>query len=237
MEALLTCKNLNIEYEGRTAVQDVSFELYPGEYIYIVGENGSGKSTLLKAILGLIPKKSGEIIFGGGLTRRGIGYLPQQTGIQRDFPARVGEVVISGRLGVLGRRPFFCEKDRVEADKNMEELHILDLKRRSYRELSGGQQQRALLARALCATDRLLLLDEPVSGLDPIATAEMYSVIRELNRSRGVAIVMVSHDISSALGNAEKILHLDSSVEFFGTSEDYAQSDIGKRFFGGDGHA
>lgn len=229
---LLECRNVVMGYDGAAVVNSVSFELERGDYLCIVGENGSGKSTLLKGILGLIPLRGGSVGFSDGLKRTDIGYLPQQTQAQRDFPATVREVVLSGCLNG-SRGPFYSRVDRNLANKNMEKLSVTDIARRSYRELSGGQQQRVLLARALCAAKELLLLDEPVTGLDPVVTAEFYCLIKKLNRDSGIAVIMVSHDIECAVENANKILHLgERGVEFFGTTEDYLKSDAGRRFAG-----
>lgn len=229
---LLECRKVVMGYDGAAVVNSVSFELERGDYLCIVGENGSGKSTLLKGILGLIPLRGGSVGFSDGLKRTDIGYLPQQTQAQRDFPATVREVVLSGCLNG-SRGPFYSSADRNLANKNMEKLSVTDIARRSYRELSGGQQQRVLLARALCAAKELLLLDEPVTGLDPVVTAEFYCLIKKLNRDSGIAVIMVSHDIECAVENANKILHLgERGVEFFGTTEDYLKSDAGKRFAG-----
>ena len=230
--AQLTCQNLCAGYDGRPVLQDLSFELLAGDYLCIVGENGSGKSTLMKTILGLQAPISGRILTGDGLRKNEIGYLPQQTQAQRDFPATVREVVLSGCLNG-SKGPFYSRADRSLANKNMEKLSITNIANRSYRELSGGQQQRVLLARALCAAKELLLLDEPVTGLDPVVTAEFYRLIKKLNRDSGIAVIMVSHDIECAVENANKILHLGSrGVEFFGTTEDYLKSDAGRRFAG-----
>ena len=230
---LLECRNVVMGYDGAAVVNSVSFELERGDYLCIVGENGSGKSTLLKGILGLIPLRGGSVGFSDGLKRTDIGYLPQQTQAQHDFPATVREVVLSGCLNG-SRGPFYSRADRNLANKNMEKLSVTDIARRSYRELSGGQQQRVLLARALCAAKELLLLDEPVTGLDPVVTAEFYCLIKKLNRDSGIAVIMVSHDIECAVENANKILHLgERGVEFFGTTEDYLKSDAGRRFAGG----
>ena len=204
-EHLIKVENLTLSYENMTVVKDLSFTVESGDYLCIVGENGSGKSTLVKSLLSLKKPVGGEITFGGGLRRNEIGYLPQQTGAQHDFPASVGEVVISGCLNSMGFRPFYTDRERKKAAENMERLSISDLKKRSFRELSGGQQQRVLLARALCATSKLLLLDEPVSGLDPMVTAEMYELIADINRS-GVTVVMVTHDVRAALKYAGHIL-------------------------------
>ena len=219
--ALITMKDVTIAFEGVVAVEKVSFRLDPGDYLVIVGENGSGKSTLMRAMLGLVRPRSGSIVYGDGLTRERIGYLPQQTAAQRDFPASVEEVVLSGCVNRMGRRCFYNKSDRAKAEANMALLDVIRLRRKSYRTLSGGQQQRTLLARALCATDAILLLDEPVTGLDPAAAAEFYDVIRDLNRKHGVAVVMVSHDLGGAMRDANKVLVMNRGVDFFGRVEDY----------------
>lgn len=221
---LLECKNLCMSYEGTIAVDDVSFTLDEGDYLCIVGENGSGKSTLMKGLLGLKSPLSGSIEFNG-LKQTEIGYLPQQTAAQKDFPATVNEVVMSGCLNRKGIAPFYNKKDKIRADKAIEKLRLTEFKKRCYRDLSGGQQQRVLLARALCATEKLLLLDEPVSGLDPMVTTQMYATIKSLNDS-GVTVIMVSHDLQSALQYGNKILHMDTAANFFGSTEDYLKTDI-----------
>lgn len=219
-EYLINVENLTLSYENMTVIKDMDFHVTGGDYLCIVGENGSGKSTLVKALLSLKKPVGGTISFSGGLKRNEIGYLPQQTGAQQDFPASVYEVVISGCLNSRGIRPFYSERERKMAAENMERLGITHLRKRSYRELSGGQQQRVLLARALCATKKLLLLDEPVSGLDPMVTAEMYELIADINRS-GVTVIMVTHDISAALKYASHILCLRQDTWFFGTPEEF----------------
>lgn len=221
--ALIKTENLTLSYENMTVIEDLSFNVDSGDYLCIVGENGSGKSTLVKALLGLKKPESGAITFGDGLLQREIGYLPQQTSAQRDFPASVFEVVISGCLNSRGLRPFYSAKERKAALENIERLGISELKNRSYRELSGGQQQRVLLARALCATKKLLLLDEPVTGLDPMVTAELYELIASINKS-GVTIVMVTHDMQSALKYASHILCLTESDSFFGDVSEFLES-------------
>lgn len=226
MSYLIECKNLTAGYEGMPVVKDLSFNVSAGDYLCIVGENGSGKSTLMKTILGLRSALSGEIIFGDGLKQTEIGYLPQQTAAQKDFPATVREVVLSGCLGRKGLSPFYSKADKKLCDDNIELLGITHIAHRSYRNLSGGQQQRVLLARALCATKKLLLLDEPVSGLDPMVTAEMYDIISKLNRDQGVTIIMVSHDLQGALKYGTKILHMESGAYFFGTTAEYRSTDI-----------
>jgi zinc transport system ATP-binding protein len=199
-----------------------------GSYLCIVGENGSGKTTLMKTLLHLQKPLSGTISYGDGLKPDEIGYLPQQTEVQRDFPASVYEIVISGCQSRLGRRAFYGKEEKALAADAMRRMAIEDLRDRCYRDLSGGQQQRVLLARALCAARKIILLDEPVSGLDPKVTAELYKLIEDLNRE-GVTIMMVSHDISTALRNATHILHIGSEM-FFGTRQEYLNSRIGRMF-------
>lgn len=225
--AIITCQNLSLGYDGREIVHDLSFEVHTGDYLCIVGENGSGKSTLMRTILGLQQPLGGSILTGDGLGRREIGYLPQQTQVQRDFPASVWEVVLSG-CQARSRRTFYNSEDKQTARDNIERLGLTPLARRCYRELSGGQQQRVLLARALCATRKLLLLDEPVSGLDPKVTAELYRLIEQLN-GEGVTIIMISHDIVSAVQYASHILHIGARI-FYGTKQAYLQSDMGGLF-------
>jgi len=211
----LTCQDLTLGYEGKTVVSNLSFSVNKGDYICIVGENGSGKSTLMKALLRLKAQISGQIITGDGLTQKDIGYLPQQTAVQKDFPATVREVVRSGCLNRCGLRPFYNSDEKRMAEDNMEKLGIADIAKHCYRELSGGQQQRTLLARALCATGKILLLDEPAAGLDPVAADEMYTLIKKLNGD-GVTIIMISHDIAAAVKYASHILHM-GELSFFGT--------------------
>ena len=230
----LTCQNLSVGYDGRPVLQGLNFEVSAGDYLCIVGENGSGKSTLMKTILGLQTPISGTILTGDGLRKNEIGYLPQQTQVQKDFPASVKEIVLSGCQGRCGRRPFYSKKEKRLAADAMDKMRISQLAGRCYRELSGGQQQRGLLARALCATRNKLLLDEPVSGLDPKVTVEMYELIESLNQEDGITVIMISHDLSAALRYASHILHIDDSV-FFGTKADYLRSPQGKLFDSGKG--
>ena len=220
--ALITLRNVTVAFEGVAAVEDVSFELNRGDYMVIIGENGSGKSTLVRTMLGLVHPRSGVIYYGDGLKRNQIGYLPQQTAAQRDFPASVEEVVLSGCVSRMRPLQFFYDRKLKErASEKMEMLDISNLRSKSYRTLSGGQQQRVLLARALCATDSLLLLDEPVTGLDPSTTKEFYELIRSLNREHGVSIAMVSHDLRSAMKDANKVLVVDKGVSFCGSISEY----------------
>ncbi len=226
--ALLTVQNLSLGYDSRVIVSGLSFSVNAGDYLCIVGENGSGKTTLMKTLLHLQEPVSGHILPGDGLKRNEIGYLPQQTIVQRDFPASVREIVLSGFQGRCGLRPFYNREEKQIALDNMERMGIANLAKRCYRDLSGGQQQRVLLARALCATRKILLLDEPVSGLDPKVTIDMYDLIAELNRE-GITIIMISHDIAAAVRYATHIHHIGSHV-FFGTRDAYTGSDIGRLF-------
>ena len=231
--AQLCCKNVGFAYGGETVLSGVNFSVNAGDYLCIVGENGSGKSTLMKGILGLKEPSEGEIVFGDGLKANEIGYLPQQTGIQRDFPARVGEVVLSGRISGMGHRLFYSRADREAASENLERMGIEELKDRCYMELSGGQQQRVLLARAMCATKKLLLLDEPVTGLDPNAANEMYNLIKLINLCDKISVIMVTHDVHEAVRYATHILHLGHGQLFFGSVEEYRKSDHVRRLLGG----
>ena len=219
--ALLTINNAQLGYDGKIVLQDVSFLVERGDYLCVVGENGSGKSTLIKTLLGLLPAIAGDIELGEGLKQNEIGYLPQQTEVQKDFPASVSEIVLSGCLGRCGLRPFFNQEEKELARANMERLGIASLAKRCYRELSGGQQQRVLLARALCATKRILLLDEPVQGLDPKASEGMYQLIKQLNEESDITVVMVSHDLTASLQYASHILAIEPQTTFFGTRDDY----------------
>ena len=220
MMAQLTCQNLCVGYDGKSVLQDLDFEVFAGDYLCIVGENGSGKSTLMKTILGLLSPISGRILTGDGLRKNEIGYLPQQTVVQKDFPASVREIVLSGCQGRCGSRPFYNKEEKQLALDAMDKMQITQLAKHCYRELSGGQQQRVLLARALCATQKMLLLDEPVSGLDPKVTAEMYALIEKLNCEDGITVIMISHDIAAAVQYASHILHIGDTV-FFGTKDAY----------------
>ena len=231
--AQLQCIQLTLGYEGHAVLSDLSFSVHAGDYLCIVGENGSGKSTLMKTILGLMKPLSGTIRWGEGLEENEIGYLPQQTAVQKDFPATVWEIVLSGCQSRVGLRPFYGKAEKALARENLEKMGLTPLAKRCYRQLSGGQQQRVLLARALCATRKLILLDEPVSGLDPKVTADMYELIRGLNRE-GVTVIMISHDVSAALCYASHILHVGREV-FFGTVEDYQSSALAKRFLDAEG--
>lgn len=220
--AQIICRDLAIGYEGKTAVQNINLSVKKGDYLCVIGENGAGKSTFMKTLLGLLPPVSGKIEFYDGLKKNEIGYLPQQTEVQKDFPASVREIVLSGCQGRSGLRPFYNTQEKELSEDAMERMQITDLARRCYRELSGGQQQRVLLARALCATQKMLLVDEPVSGLDPKATAQMYELLEELNEIDGITIIMISHDIAAAMKYASHILRVGKHT-FFGTRDEYLE--------------
>lgn len=228
--AYLTCENVTLRYESTPVLKNLSFSVEKGDYLCIVGENGSGKSTLIKCLLGLKAADEGKLTLGDGLKRSEIGYLPQQSMIQRDFPASVREVVLSGCLNSHGLHPFYTKKDRVRAEEQMKCMRITELADRCYRELSGGQQQRVLLARALCATKKLLLLDEPVTGLDPLVTTELYGILEHLHRDHGITVIMVTHDVECAVRHAKSILHIGKKTSFFGPCTDYLNSEAGKGF-------
>lgn len=233
MKPVIRCEHVDFGYENCDAVVDLNLEIFPGDYLCVVGENGSGKSTLVKGLLGLLKPTAGVLTVAEELKRDGIGYLPQQTAAQKDFPATVSEVVLSGALKRKGRRPFYNREEKARAQANMERLGIQKLASRCFRELSGGQQQRVLIARALCATDRMLILDEPITGLSPAAIQDFYQLIRKLNREDQMTVVMVTHDIHSAVTQAGKILHMGRNVLFSGSREAYLESPQGKLFLGG----
>ena len=231
--AMIACNNASFAYDGKTVLDKLNFKVNEGDYLCIVGENGSGKTTLMNGLLGLSRPKTGEIIFGDGLKSNQIGYLPQQNSAHKSFPASVYEVVISGRLNSRGLLPFYSKEDKLAATNIMDKLGILPIRKKSFSELSGGQQQRALLGRAMCATKKALLLDEPATGLDPLVTRELYSTIQTLSSEMGITIIMISHDVRAAVEYASHILHLKNRQAFFGTTEEYKQTAIGKNFLSG----
>ncbi|MHB9296191.1 zinc transport system ATP-binding protein [Pillotina sp. SPG140] len=229
---ILLCQNVSLGYDGHIVVRALDFSVRAGDYLCIVGENGCGKSTIIKGILKLIPPLHGSIQIDPTVKKSDIGYLSQQVVAKNDFPAGVFEIVLSGVIGTMGLRPFYSRKEKQRAEEAMRQLLISDLKSRCYRELSGGQQRRVLIARALCASQKLLVLDEPAAGLDPVVTAEMYELLRTLNKEQGITLIMVSHDIHAAETYANRILHIQNKGEayFFGTPAEYAQSHYGKAF-------
>lgn len=219
---LIKCENASFGYEGKKIISDLSFEINEGEYVCMVGDNGSGKSTLLKGILGLISPLRGSVVYSEALKDHVIGYLPQQSGLQGGFPATVWEVVLSGTLATKKNKFFYSHADKEKAYTQIKKLEISNLLRKNFAELSGGQQQRVLIARALCASDRMLILDEPVTGLDPTAAHELYELLEIQNKKHGTAILMVTHDVENALDYADKILHIGIDGFFFGDRRDYS---------------
>lgn len=229
-ETLFTCNDLALGYDGKTIIEHLDFEVNNGDYLCIVGENGAGKSTLIKTLLNLMKPISGKIATGKNWNQFEIGYLPQQTEVQKDFPASVWEVVLSGTLSKCGNRPFYRKEEKALAEENIKKMDIWELRKKCYRNLSGGQQQRVLLARALCATTKLILLDEPTSGLDPKATTDFYDIVHKLNAD-GITVIMVSHDIKTSIKYASHILHMSRHRTFFGKKDEYLKSNLSKIFF------
>lgn len=235
--SLISVDNVSFVYGGKTVVSGLSFDIEANDYLCIVGENGSGKTTIMKGITGLKKPSSGSITFGEGLNSYEVGYLPQREEIQRDFPASVEEIVLSGRLNVHSSKTRYSKLDKLSSEGYMHLLGIADLKKEAYRELSGGQQQRVLLARALCSMKRVLLLDEPASGLDPVTSKEMYRIINNINKENDITIIMVTHDMLAASHYAKHILHVENKPLFYGSKEDYFKSEAAKRYLGGENNA
>jgi zinc transport system ATP-binding protein len=227
--AYIKCKNLAVGYEGKPVAEDINMKIEKGNYVCIVGENGAGKSTLMKTLLNLVKPISGEILYEEDYNAYDVGYLPQQTQAQMDFPASVWEIVLSGNLARLKHRPFYGPEEKSRTKKNLKKMDMWDKRQESFRNLSGGQKQRVLLARALCASEKMLVLDEPVSGLDPIVTADFYKLIYKLNQE-GLTILMVSHDLKEGLEHATHVLHMGQDKIFFGTKEDYVKSEESRYF-------
>lgn len=232
---LINVKGLTFTYDGKVAVENLNFTIEDGDYLCIVGENGAGKSTLIKGLLNLKQPTKGEIYIDKSLKINEIGYLPQQTQLQRDFPANVYEIVLSGCLNKLKWKPFYTKKEKMIVEEKLEQLEISHLKHCCYSQLSGGQQQRVLLARALCATKKVLLLDEPSSGLDPLVTESLYNLINKINKEQNLTIIIVSHDIQNVVKYSNKVLHLQTKQLFFGTTNKYLSSSIGQKYLRGDG--
>lgn len=234
---LITAENLNVGYEGKSVAENINFTVDSGNYLCILGENGAGKSTLMKTLLSLKSPVSGKLELEKSIIKNKIGYLPQQTEVQKGFPATVFEIVLSGFVSKCGLRPFYGRKEKEQAALWLKRLEIEDIKNKSYKKLSGGQQQRVLLARALCAADKLILLDEPTAGLDPLVTKNMYSLISSLNKENGVTVIMISHDFDAALKYSSHILQITHSGCFFGTTEEYTESSFFTAFSGKEGES
>ncbi len=235
MKRLINCKNASFGYDSKTVAENINFEIYEGDYVFIVGENGSGKSTLIKGILSLIKPYSGEIEFENGLTKKDIGYFPQHTEMKNDFPASVEEIVLSGCMGNSSGKLFYNKADKALAEEKMKLLDVFDIRKKAFSQLSGGQRQRALLSRALCAAKSMLILDEPASNLDPLVTREFYHVIDKINKEMNITVLMVSHDMNSTVKYARKVLHLGDNENFFGDLDSYLSTGPGRIFLGGKG--
>ena len=227
---LVECQNSSFGYDGHIIARSVSFSLRAGDFLCIVGENGSGKTTLLRGLLRLLSPMEGTITFSPELRQTDIGYLSQEAIQKKDFPAGVFEIALSGNLGKMGLRPFYTSAEKRRAEEYLDQLGIADMKNRCFRELSGGQQRRVLLARSLCAAQKLLVLDEPFAGLDPLISAELYQLLKKIHQEMGMTIIMVSHDIEVA-HCATHALHLRKKQLFFGGMEEYRQSEVGRKFF------
>lgn len=229
---VLECVDVSIGYEDQTVVNGLNFRMDEGDYVCVVGENGAGKSSLLKGILGLAKVKAGKIEFGLPKGRKDIGYLSQQKDFQNNFPATVQEVVWSGFVGNMGFRPFYTIEEKKKAKRLIEEFGMTEYSKKPFSVLSGGQKQRILLARALCASDKFLLLDEPVTGLDPVACQELYDLLKKINKEKKTTILMVTHDLNKAIEDSNKILHIGRVNGYFGASDEYLESEAAKSFLG-----
>ena len=220
--SLLEINNLVLGYEKQTIINNISFEVNNNDFILIVGSNGVGKSTLVKGILGLIKPLSGEINYND-LKKKFVGYMPQETKVDANFPASVKEIVLSGLLNNMGFRPFYNKEDKKRLDEVLSILHIENLKNKSFSELSGGQRQKVLLARSLCATKKLLILDEPSNNLDQQSKAEFYTTLKHLNEGHNIAIIMITNDIDndSLIGN--KVLALKTDGYTFTSTDEYME--------------
>ncbi len=232
---ILKCENVALSYDGRTVAENIDFQIDEGDYLCVLGENGSGKTTLINALLGLKKVANGKIVYGEGVKAENIGYLPQKQSVGADFPACVREIVRTGFLGKRGFRFYYSKEERERAEELMKTLGIDGFAKRAFGELSGGQQKRVLLARALCSTENLLILDEPTAALDPIVTEELYEMTKKLNDEEKISIIMVSHDVSAATKYANKILHIKHEQLFFGSTEEYLKTELAKAYLGGHG--
>lgn len=220
---LIEFKDLCIGYEHKVIIKNINLEINDGEYVCVFGDNGVGKTTFLKTILGLIPPLSGSIIIEDTFNKKEVGYLPQRMQLKPEFPASCFEIVLSGCVNRLKIWPFYRKSHRDLAIEKMKLLGVANLKDKPFRVLSGGQQQRILLARALCATDRLLILDEPFTGLDYHAAKSLYDLLEKINKQLNVTIIVVSHFMEDILAYSTKVVHLSKEEVFCGTPEQYVQ--------------
>ncbi len=219
MEQIIKAENLAIGYDKCPVAEHINFKINRGDYVCIIGENGAGKSTLVKTILGLIPPVGGSLEASDDIS---IGYLPQQTTLQKDFPATVKEIVMTGLLP--GKKGFFyTKKDKETAMEKLSVMGIEDLAGKNFKNLSGGQQQKVLMARALCISGDAMLLDEPVTGLDPNATDDLYEMVKKLHK-KGIAIIMVSHDRNAITRDSDHIMYIGDTF-FYGTNKEFIASE------------
>lgn len=221
--AILTAKKVKIGFGENVVIKDASFSLDEGDFACVVGTNGSGKSTLIKAILGLIKPMSGTIEYGEGLTQTTIGYLPQETRPDANFPATVEEIVLSGCLGHMKMRPFYCHKEHEHVRESLRTLGIDELAKASFMKLSGGQKQKVLLARSLSATKKLLILDEPSNNLDYKSRKDFYKTLKKLNSEQGLTIIMITHDLDAddLIGN--KVVAISDGVAKIAATAEYLE--------------
>lgn len=223
--ALLICRNLAVGYDGIRQCENISFTLHEGEHLSVIGRDGSGKTALVSAILGLDSPMEGEVTYCGGLKRSEIGCMPQNDMLMGN--ARVLDTVLAGCLGGMNKW-FVGRGEKQRAMDCLTELGAADLAARRMGELSGGQRQRVLLARALCSAERLLILDEPLRGLDAVAAEELLCLIHRIGEERNVSVIFINPPTPRGT-----VLHLAGKPVFYGTAEAYASSLPGQYFAAG----
>lgn len=235
---IITAEDVTVRYNSIDVLSHLTFTVLKGDYIGLVGPNGSGKSTLIKTILGFIKPVTGYIqVFGHSLTALQdwdkIGYLPQKmTSFNPNFPASVEEIV---SLGLLSKKRFpkrFTKEDKVLIERAMELLDIIDLRKKLFGNLSKGQQQRVLAARTIVNQPELLILDEPTTAFDPEIRESFFSLMEDINKNKGVTIILVTHDIGSIGKYAFKLLYLDKTIIFYGSFDEFCKSERMSHFFG-----
>lgn len=218
--SLIEVKNLTLGYGSHVVLKNLNFKIDDGDFVCVVGPNGSGKSTLIKGILGLIKPIKGNVKFNN-LKQNFIGYMPQETVVDKNFPASCYEIVLSGTLNRLGFISFYTDNEKKIANESLKLLGISDLKDKNFCDLSGGQRQKVLLARSLCATSKLLILDEPSNNLDSKSKKDLYNIVSDLNKNRGITVIMITHDLdhNNLIGN--KILSLREDDVFYGETNEF----------------
>lgn len=215
---LIEIKKLYFNYPDKPdTLKNINLKIRQGEFTCIVGENGSGKSTLIKCIVGLNSNYKGEIHI-----KEKVGYLPQKTDIQSNFPASIEEVVLSGTISNDIKKIWYSKEDKEKANEVMENLELFDIRKKCFRDLSGGQQQRVLIARALCSTKNVIILDEPTNGLDPTIAKQIYKMLHKLNKDKKITVIMVSHDIDRAIKFCNRIVEIkNGQISFDGEPSNY----------------